>query len=429
MKATIRQFALQVMWSAVRRRLKAEDPFVIGVTGSVGKTSTKEAIATTFETAGKPVVKTIGNMATDTGVPLSLLGFTEQVNSVSGWLRVLKRASSAKFVKPTERPYWVIEYSSDKPGDLAFLGKRIPIDIAVFTSGGPVHLEYYKTQEGVIAELADFLKYLKPSGSVIVNGDDIFLKDMQWPEGTLTFGVAALTKSQQSVDLRAKVISIESAGMHCEFYSDKKDSQKNFTTTVAVVGKQQLVPLVAAVLVGMKEGLSLANLKKGLEAYQIPAGRGRLIAGIKDMTIVDDTANASPEAAVAGVAMLKPWAKGRRTVAILGTMNELGESALEAHEEVAIAAAKSVDFLVALGIYSTEMLIAAKKAGMPSHRMLAFVTPEQLFSQLEQVVERNDIIYVKASQNGMRLERLVKQLMAKPEQAEHLLVRQSASWQ
>jgi UDP-N-acetylmuramyl pentapeptide synthase len=424
MKATIRQFALQVMWSAVRRRLKAEDPFVIGVTGSVGKTSTKEAIATTFETAGKPVVKTIGNMATDTGVPLSLLGFTEQVNSVSGWLRVLKRASSAKFVKPTERPYWVIEYSSDKPGDLAFLGKRIPIDIAVFTSGGPVHLEYYKTQEGVIAELADFLKYLKPSGSVIVNGDDIFLKDMQWPEGTLTFGVAALTKSQQSVDLRAKVISIESAGMHCEFYSDKKDSQKNFTTTVAVVGKQQLVPLVAAVLVGMKEGLSLANLKKGLEAYQIPAGRGRLIAGIKDMTIVDDTANASPEAAVAGVAMLKPWAKGRRTVAILGTMNELGESALEAHEEVAI-----VDFLVALGIYSTEMLIAAKKAGMPSHRMLAFVTPEQLFSQLEQVVERNDIIYVKASQNGMRLERLVKQLMAKPEQAEHLLVRQSASWQ
>jgi UDP-N-acetylmuramyl pentapeptide synthase len=66
---------------------------------------------------------------------------------------------------------------------------------------------------------------------------------------------------------------------------------------------------------------------------------------------------------------------------------------------------------------------------MPSHRMLAFVTPEQLFSQLEQVVERNDIIYVKASQNGMRLERLVKQLMAKPEQAEHLLVRQSASWQ
>jgi UDP-N-acetylmuramyl pentapeptide synthase len=429
MKATIRQFALQVMWSAVRRRLKAEDPFVIGVTGSVGKTSTKEAIATTFETAGKPVVKTIGNMATDTGVPLSLLGFTEQVNSVSGWLRVLKRASSAKFVKPTERPYWVIEYSSDKPGDLAFLGKRIPIDIAVFTSGGPVHLEYYKTQEGVIAELADFLKYLQPSGSVIVNGDDIFLKDMQWPEGTLTFGVAALTKSQQSVDLRAKVISIESAGMHCEFYSDKKDSQKNFTTTVAVVGKQQLVPLVAAVLVGMKEGLSLANLKKGLEAYQIPAGRGRLIAGIKDMTIVDDTANASPEAAVAGVAMLKPWAKGRRTVAILGTMNELGESALEAHEEVAIAAAKSVDFLVALGIYSTEMLIAAKKAGMPSHRMLAFVTPEQLFSQLEQVVERNDIIYVKASQNGMRLERLVKQLMAKPEQAEHLLVRQSASWQ
>jgi UDP-N-acetylmuramyl pentapeptide synthase len=82
-----------------------------------------------------------------------------------------------------------------------------------------------------------------------------------------------------------------------------------------------------------------------------------------------------------------------------------------------------------VGKYSTEMTSAAKEEGMPTHKMLAFATPEQLFSQLEQVVERNDIIYVKASQNGMRLERLVKRLMANPEEAEKLLVRQSTSWQ
>lgn len=436
MKATIRQFVLTLMWGAVKRRLKAEDPYVIGVTGSVGKTSTKEALATVLEGSGKPVVKTVGNLATDTGIPLSLLGFTEQVRGLGVWLKVITRSLTASFAKPSQQPYWVLEYSSDKPGDLAFIGKRIPVDVAVFTSGGPVHLEYYKTQEGVLKELADFLTYLKPEGYVVINGDDQFLQDITWPKQTLKYGVAALTKHEKPVDLRGKVLSLESRGMQTEFASDKqrkdtmvKEKRHLLSAQVAVVGKQQLAPLVAAVLIGRKEGMSDAEITKGLESYSIPAGRGRLIPGIKGTTIVDDSANASPEAAVAGVAMLKPWAKGRRTVAVLGTMNELGEAALEAHQEVAAAAAKAVDFLVAVGKYSTDMLSSAREAGMPTHKMLAFATPEQLFSQLEQVVERNDIIYVKASQNGMRLERLVKRLMANPEEAGKLLVRQTSSWQ
>ncbi len=424
MKATIRQFVLTLMWGAVKRRYRAEDPYVIAVCGSVGKTSAKEAIAIMLETAGKPVVKTVGNLATDTGIPLSLLGFTEQVKGLSAWLKVMARSSSAVFTKPKGRPYWVLEFSSDKPGDHAFLGERIPIDVAVFTSGGPVHLEYYKTQEGVTAELADILKYRRDGGYVLINGDDQFLKEIVWPELTYRFGVAGLTKHQNKVDLRGAAVALKVKNMTCELSGDVK-----LTANVAVVGKQQLAPLVAAAFIGHKEGLAAAEIKKGLEAYQVPAGRGRLIDGLKGSTIVDDSANASPEAAVAGVAMLKPWAQGRRTVAILGTMNELGDSALEAHQEVAAAAAKSVDFLVVLGPFAQDMLKAAKTAGMASHRMLAFTTPEQLFSQLEQVIERNDIIYVKASQNGMRLERVVKRLMAHPADAPKLLVRQSESWQ
>jgi UDP-N-acetylmuramyl pentapeptide synthase len=427
---------LSLMWGAVKRRLKTENPYVIGVTGSVGKTSTKEALATVLEATGKPVVKTVGNMATDTGIPLSLLGFTEQVKGMGVWTKVIFRSLFQNFPKPTDRPYWVLECSSDKPGDLAFIGKHVPPDVAVFTSGGPVHLEYYKTQEGVLRELEEFLKYLKPEGYVVINGDDQFLQEITWPPTTLKYGVAALTKHEKPVELRGKVILLAGKGMETEFAPDKqhkdsmiKEGKSVLQASVAVVGKQQLAPLVAAALVARKEGMTDAQIKKGIEAYNVPAGRGRIISGIKGTTIVDDSANASPEAAVAGVAMLKPWAKGRRTVAVLGTMNELGEAALEAHREVAAAAAKAVDFLVAVGKYSTEMTSAAKEEGMPTHKMLAFATPEQLFSQLEQVVERNDIIYVKASQNGMRLERLVKRLMANPEEAEKLLVRQSTSWQ
>lgn len=436
MKAWIRQFVLALMWGAAKRRLRAEQPFVIAVAGSVGKTSTKEAIATVLEASGKPVVKTIGNLATDSGIPLSLLGFTEQVKGLRAWARVLVRAHTKHFRRPNERPYWVLEYSSDKPGDMAYLGSRIRWDAAVFTSGGPVHLEMYKTQEAVLKELADFLAYRRDGAYVVVHGDDPFLKDITWPEGTLTYGVAGLTKTSRPADVRATVTSLGPKGMEVEFASDKKTStdpmirntQGRLTAKVAVVGKQQLLPLVAATVVASKEGLLPNVIQKGLEAYQVPPGRGRLISGIKDITIVDDTANASPEAAVAGVAMLKPWAKGRRTVAVLGTMNELGDAATEAHREVGAAAAKSVDFLVAVGQFAGDMLAGAKAGGMASHRMLAFATPEQLFTQIEQVIERNDIMYVKASQNGMRLERLVKRLMAQPATAEEQLVRQSNAW-
>ncbi|HSI20652.1 MAG TPA: Mur ligase family protein [Verrucomicrobiae bacterium] len=436
MRAIVRQFVLSVMWGAVKRRFKAENPYVIAVTGSVGKTSTKEAIATMLEAAGKPVVKTIANLATDTGIPLSLLGFGEKVRGGSAWIKVIIRSLTAMFPAPAAKPYWVLEYSSDKPGDLAFLGKRVPVDVVVVTSGGPVHMEYYKTQEAVVAELADLLNYRRSGGYVVINGDDPFLKEATWPEETVTFGVAGLTKNQAKVDIRGKVTNLTPKGMSCEFSSDTKVSAESLIrntqgvleATVAVVGKQQLAPLVAAVAIGAKEGLMPNDLKKGVEAYQVPAGRGRLIAGIKDVTIVDDSANASPEAAVAGVAMLRPWAQGRRTVAILGTMNEMGEVAVEAHQEVAAAAAKSVDFFVALGQFADEMVDAAKKAGMPGHHVLGFDTPEKLFTHLDQIVERNDIIYVKASQNGMRLERLVKRLMAKPDTAAELLVRQSNAW-
>lgn len=431
----MRQFVLSLMWGAVKRRLKAEEPYIIGVTGSVGKTSTKEAIATLLEAGGKSAIKTVGNLATDTGIPLSLLGFTEQVKGFGVWMRVIARSMTANFSRPEAKPYWVIELSSDKPGDLDVLGKRLPLDVAVFTSGGPVHLDYYKTQEAVLSELASLLNYLKPEGYVVVNGDDTFLKEVKWPAHTLTYGVSGLTRQERPVNVRAKVSSLEARGMQCEFTGDKKakdglvkNTQDMFKAQIAVVGKQQLAPVVAAVLIAGKEGIPLSDIQKGLADYQVPAGRGRLIAGIKDTTIVDDTANASPEAAVAGVAMLKPWAKGRRTVAVLGTMNELGDAALEAHQEVGAAAGKAVDFFVAVGKYSNEMVKAAKAAGMAGHHLLAFATPEQLFSQLEQIVERNDIIYVKASQNGMRLERLVKRLMAKPDQATKLLVRQSQSW-
>jgi UDP-N-acetylmuramyl pentapeptide synthase len=426
MRILPRSWVLELLWGAVARRHRAESPYVIAVTGSVGKTSTKEALATILHESGKRVVKTEGNLATDSGIPLSLMGYGQKVAGRRAQLAVAWRALTMRFPVAKEPVYWVLEYSSDAPGDLAFLAKHVAPNVVVITSGGPVHLEYYKAQEAVVAELHSLVDYLLPEGYVVLNGDDPFLSTLTWPKDTIRYGMAGLTTRKAAVEVRAEMAALHAKGMSLRI----TDAQQKVAETVevAVIGKQQAVSVVAAVAVAQREGLTWKQIRKGVTSYQIPPGRGRLIPGVKGTTLIDDSANASPEAAVAGVAMLRPWAKGRRTVAVLGTMGELGAEAEEAHREVGRAAAKTVDFLVAIGQYAKTMTAAAQEAGLPSHRMLAFDTPEHLASQLDQVVERGDIIYVKASQNGMRLERLVKQLMADPSQAATLLVRQTSAW-
>ena len=433
MKVVIRRFILSILWRAVRIRVAHDNPYVIAVTGSVGKTSTKEAIATLLERTGKPVVKTQANMATDTGIPLSLLGFADRAKTRGRWVSVLKRALIANFPTFSERPYYVLELSSDTPGDLAFLAKHFPIHIAVFTTGGPVHLELYKSEQAVVDEIATLLQFVQPDGLLITNADDSALRGITSSVRTQTYGITSKTR----VDLRGSIAKRTREGLLCaiEWGQPKKslDSvpsrrSENLTFTAAIWGEHQMYPLLAAALVGLHEGMKGDVLKQGLEAYQLPAGRGRIISGHRSVTVIDDTANSSPEAVDAGVAMLKPYAGKRRTVAILGTMNELGEFSENAHRAIAANAAGKVDYLVALGQFAPVMQQAAQKAGMHKESIISYLKPEQLMSQLSQVVQKDDVVYLKASQNGMRLERIVKQLMQHPESAAELLVRQGNEW-
>lgn len=192
--------------------------------------------------------------------------------------------------------------------------------------------------------------------------------------------------------------------------------------------KHQLYALLAAATVGLQEGVGKELIIQALEAYMVPQGRGRVIEGVHSITLVDDSYNGAPDGVKAGLAMLHDFAGDRRVVAVLGSMNELGSMAEQAHREVAQHAAETVDFLVVVGQYRDQMLEAAASAGMSRSHMLAFTTPEQLIAQAEEVVRTNDVVYVKGSQNNVRLERFVKALMAHPEQAAQVLVRQGKQW-
>lgn len=436
MKGLLKNLTLILIWNGALRRLQREKPFVVAVTGSIGKTSAKEAIALVLDQTSHPVVKTAGNMATETGVPLSLLGFSEPPEGVLAWLRAVWRSLFPPGLKIKEtRPFYVLEYSADKPGDIAYLAKRIPPDVAVFTRITPVHLQAYRDFSELVKEKISLLDYLQPGGLVIYNGDD--------PEQ-----VKAIAEKDIANKLTYRLEKIEKEGLHFQdikygktglqailaFRLPKKleppESQSSQAQALKtkVFGKHQLYSLLAAAGVGFTQGLSISKVCKALSEYEIPNGRGRLIEGKKNMLIIDDTYNASPEAVKAGLEMLREVAGERRVVAILGNMNELGEVAEMAHQEVGSVAAKTVDFLVAVGQNAEVIVKAAKRQGLPAVQMIDFASTEQLMDKIDQVVQSNDLVYIKGSQNGVRLERVVKLLMAHPDQAQMLLVRQQGNW-
>jgi len=195
-----------------------------------------------------------------------------------------------------------------------------------------------------------------------------------------------------------------------------------------LIGKHQIYSLLAAAAVGAELGVESEKIKAALENYQLPPGRGRIIEGIRDSIIVDDSYNSSPEAVKSGLAMVAEFRSKHRLVAILGRMNELGEKSEAAHAEIGQHAADKVDLLILVGEFAAKTADAAKQAGIEAYKVLCFETPENLMDDVRDLIQDNDLIYVKASQNGMRLERVVKKIMAHPETARENLVRQESFW-
>jgi len=431
MHSAIRSFLTPMLWRAVKRRYDRELPTVIAVTGSVGKTSAKEAIAAVLATGSRPVVKTAGNLNTQTGVALSLLGFSEYPRSLSSWLGVGFRVLFPPHLRG-ERPYYVLEFSTDKPGDISFLASHFPIDIAVITRIVPAHAEFFPSFADYVQEKRSLLKALKPDGYALLNSDDPNQQCVSVP--TCWYGLSEAVHGQEQViarDVSSTQLGVSftvsfSASRHMESIGRRSTGMLRIQSHF--FGKHQIYPLLAAVAIGHKEGIAGAKVQQALDSLEPMPGRGRLIEGRKDSVIIDDSYNASPESAKAGLDMLRTYAGSRRVVGILGRMNELGTQAPQFHDEVATYAVGKADFLVFVGEYATRQVKAAVKAGQPKINCIAFKTTENLIDKLDQVVNRGDVVYVKGSQNGVRLERVVKALMLRPAEALSLLVRQNPHW-
>ncbi len=426
MKQLLLNILKYILRTLARATLARYSPGIVGITGSVGKTSTKEAVRTVLA-AERTVRAPAKNFNNELGLPLAILGDWETAGGAFFWLKVICVSMWRLIVKSKEYPeVLVLEYAIDRPGDMKYLLEIARPHIGIFTAMGdvPVHVEFFTGPEAVMREKARLINQLPATGFAILNIDDPLVMEAksQTRAQVMTFGF------DEKADVRVTNFSNnfdgKSGGIACKLTYGGSIVPVRIDRAL---GKAQAYSIGAAAVVGLIFGLNLVRIAEALSAYEAPAGRLKLVRGIRESFLIDDTYNAAPTAMHSALETLKSL-NAKRKIAVLGDMLEIGKYTLEVHEGVGKLVKKmDVDMLVTVGIRGKLIAEAAIKEGMSDKIVFQFTDIYEAAEFLETKIQKGDLILVKGSQ-GVRLEKVVKELMAEPARAKELLVRQDAEW-
>ncbi|MCI9515498.1 MAG: UDP-N-acetylmuramoyl-tripeptide--D-alanyl-D-alanine ligase [Lachnospiraceae bacterium] len=363
--------AIKDMAEFYRKQLDIQ---VVGITGSVGKTSTKEVIASVLSEKYR-VLKTLGNFNNELGLPLTVFRLRE------------------------EHQIAVLEMGISDFGEMHRLSKIARPDVCVITNIGQCHLEYLKDRDGVLRAKSEIFDFMQPEGRIVLNGDDDKLSAVQEVKGVnpLFFGV------ESGREIYADEIEPRGLkGIRCRIHA----GEESFGVQIPIPGFHMVLNALAATAVGISMGLTTEQVKSGIEKLQSLGGRFHMIEK-GDMLIIDDCYNANPVSMKASLDVLKD--AERRTVAVLGDMFELGENEASLHREVGVyAGEKGINLLICTGELSSHMAEAAIRAG-GCETVVHVPNLERLMEVLPRLVQGDDTILVKAS-HGMHFEKVVELL-------------------
>lgn len=437
MRAVFKHIIVYLLRLEAKAVLRKYKPRIVAVTGSVGKTSTKDAIYEVLRRDGR-VRKSEKSFNSEIGLPLTILGVPNAWNNPLRWVQNLLDGLFMLLIR-VEYPEWlVLEVGADRPGDISSLSSWLPVEVAVITRlpEVPVHVEFFDSPEQVAEEkaaLIDCLALLPEGrhGALVLFADDPRVLALQnripAPDAlVLTFGFSA------GADVRGQEVRLlreESAedwpiGMTAKISSEHEAVPVNI---MGAAGAHAFLPALAAAAVGAVLGKSLGELVPALQSYEPPAGRMRLLRGIKNTLLIDDTYNASPAAVEAALKTLNLVAPKGRRIAAVGDMLELGRHSTGEHRKAGAVAAESCDLLLTVGFRARDLAQGALDAGLADAAILQFEDAAKAGAELKNIVQEGDCVLVKGSQS-IRMERVVEELMAEPERAQDLLVRQDAEW-
>ena len=427
MKKTLKKIIIFILTIEAKLALKRYKPNIIAVTGSVGKTSTKDAIFTAISPFYH-VRKSSKSYNGDIGIPLTILGLENPWNNYFKWVQNVFRGAFV-LLRRGKYPEWlVLEIGADRPGEIKRLMKWIHPDISVVTRVGevPVHVEFYKSVSDVVKKKGEIIKGLKPDGFSILNADDGDVRDMRHLTNakTITFGI----KNKADISVTYPTITYDDAG-HITGVSAKIDVLGNSFPVVikGSLGVQQIYPVAASFALASAKNLNLLEVANSFLNHPAPQGRVKILKGINNSTIIDDTYNSSPVAVEEGLNILKDIQTKGKKIAILGDMLELGKHSSDEHRRVGEIAGKVADIVIGVGIRARELANAAQVAGVLKENVYFIEDAKQAGETANRLIGPHDVVYVKGSQ-GMRMERTVEQIMEEKDKKSELLVRQEKEW-
>ena len=351
---------------------------IVGVTGSVGKTSTKEMIASVLSVRYN-VLKTDGNFNNEVGLPLTILRIRD------------------------EHKVAVVEMGINHFGEMHRLSEIAKPDVCVMTNIGQCHLEFLGSREGILKAKSEIFDFMNPDGYVCINGDDDMLCTIKEVHGHKPVSYGLSMKND------AYVTSVKSKGIlgsEASVYLN----DATFDVNIPLPGEHMVMNALAAACVGDLLGLKAEEIAQGIENAKPVGGRSNLIV-LEDKKILDDCYNANPVSMKAAIDLL--CLADARKVAILGDMFELGENGEKMHAEIgAYAVEKDIDVLVCAGDLSKNMFDTAnqKKEELSKDiQVYHMQDTNEVLEKIHSIIEKDDTILVKAS-HGMGFAKVVEEL-------------------
>lgn len=413
----LKEFVTRLLESRAKRLLAIHKPKIVAVVGSVGKTSTKLAIASVLGQKYK-VLSHFGGYNTEIAVPMAIFNMQLplRLRDPLSWFAVFGQMNK-QLREPYPYEVLVLELGTDKPGDIKYFSRYLRPDIAVVTAVAPEHMAFFGDLGTVAMEELSIAQF---SNLLLINRDDVSSEYAKLiPDGSQvdTYGTSGIAEYRYAIgDYKP------GNGFAGEFISPELGSLK---VNLKVVGEHNVRSAVAAGAVGVKMGLDAKQIIAGMEAVRPVAGRMNLLRGMKKSTIIDDSYNSSPVAAIAALQTLYLFPTNQR-IAILGSMNELGAFSEQAHKQVADACDPVLlDYVITIGAEAKKYL--APIAANRGCRVVTFDSPYDAGTYAHKVLQTGAVILVKGSQNGVFSEEAIKELLHSPEDEERL-VRQGPEW-
>lgn len=431
MKSIIKKIIIKILELESRMVLMIYRPKIIAITGTVGKTTTKDFVYEALKNSIN-IRKNQKSLNSEIGVPLTILNLETGWNSLIKWLKIIIVGFSRIFYNPNFPDWLVLEVGIDRPRDMQKITRWLKPDIAIITAFGkvPVHVEYFDSVEAVIKEKSILAENIKKGGSLILNADDDAVLKLkgQYDVKTYTYSIennSDIKASNYEISYKRNGNDERLAGVSFKVNQGGNVIPVNIDNAL---GKAVVYSILPSFVIAQILEIPVIEMSDSLQNISTTAGRMKILKGLNNSLIIDDSYNASPTAMENALNLFGEIRVRGLKIAVLGDMKELGKYSKSEHQKIAnLVLQNEIDVLITVGELGKIISDQAIILKMDNNSIFNFTNSIDAISKVKEFAKIGNIILVKGSQ-GIRMEKIVKEIVDESVDIKKELIRQESDW-